>query len=301
MILNSGLDNACQTTAGDSFSSASSAPRFAEWLQYAAFGTGSTEPSASDVTLDAQVGTRTNNRGGFDNLENGGLNAEENLMWYEVTFTRVFSISANVNAAEWGLGPAATGDLSVRDLFRADPNDPQSAPIVLTLEDGDQLQLVVTVRVQADWEYAPKAFVIAGAAGNDSNGTHEGNAGMSTGATTTLNVIALTLRSAWPGNLSGIRVFLTDQSAIAINQNLAGSPVNATALLAGYSPGDYYRDVIGTFSTSDANGDHYAYLLWDTSNLATAGLRFILTDPPFLTKASTHRLTLTVRKHISRL
>lgn len=313
MILNSGLDACCtvDARAGTSLNNFSDTA-FTLPFTYAAFGTGSTEPSATDTTLDNQVGSRSNNTGGFTVSNDAGLDANTNTIWYEVTFPRVLAITSNVNATEWGLASGATGNLSVRDLFRADPNDPESSPITLTLEDGDQLQLWVTLRVEAAWEMQPASFVITGTAGNDTNGTHDGFASVTSGASSALGQIGGALAAAWPGGAhnsgaapNGYVWRITDDpTEVPVNGNVTGSGIGTFAQLA-YSAGTYYRDYTVTVPTSDGNGDHYG---WNAGShagggqgSASAGYRFVLEDPPILTKTSTHRLTLTLRKHISRL
>lgn len=297
MILNSGLDAACASPATNT------ALSFASWVNYAAFGTGSIAPAATDTSLAAQVGSRSNSNGGFADSEDAALDAVNNVMWHEATFTRVFTISTNVNAAEWGLSPIASGNLSVRELFRADPTDNSSQPITLTLQLGDQLQLVLTLRVEAAWDRQSKSFVITGTAGNDTNGTHTGLATVSSGAgTTTADIRANALAYVWPGGISGssfvVRAWDSDQSAVAKNAGFAGNgTASSNGSAAAYTPGNYYVDWTAVFSTAQANMDHYA---WATATLGR-GLRFALTSPGYLTKNSTHKLTLTVRKSISRL
>lgn len=280
------------------------------FIQYAAFGTGTTAPSASQTSLDAQVGSRSADRGGFANSEDAGLDAGNNKIWYEATFTRVFNITSAVNATEWGLSAQSTGNLSVRDLFREDPNDPDSDPVAISLDDGDQLQLVVTLRVEATWEYESKSFVITGTAGNDSSGTHTGNATISSGSSATVASISGALSACWPGGASNsgydqIQAYLADQSSVAKNQDFSGSPSSASLSAESYTPGDFHRDWSAQWTTSQANGGHYAWLAGSSSSVGGAGgskgLRFILTSPAFLTKESTHRLTLTVRKAVSRI
>lgn len=314
MILNSGLDNACGSAAeaGSGTAPNQSHPPFCNFIQFAAFGTGSAAPDATDTSLASQVGSRSNDRGGFSNSVAVGLDAGNNTIWSEVTFTRVFAITSNVNATEWGLSPASTGNLSVRELFRADPNDNNSSPITLTLEDGDQLQLVITFRVQAEWAYANKSFVITGTAGNDTNGTHDGIATISTGTSSTQNDIVAALASAWPGG-AGIQVgslvpdFIrsleADPTGTAKNQNLPTTGTGAQGTYETYTPGNYYRDFTAEFGTSSANGAHYGWVATYVNSAAATnvGYRFLLTSPATLTKASTHKLTLTVRKTIAPL
>lgn len=307
MILNSGLDAACTSNpnAGSGSGGAEAWPRFCAFIQYAAIGTGSAAPAPSDTALGSQIASRSNNRGGFVNSEAGGFDPTANLIWTELTFTRVIDIASNVNATEWGLAPATTGSLSVRELFRADPNDNNSSPITLTLEGGDQLQLVVTFRVQANWEYASRSFTITGTAGNDSNGTHDGVASLAGNASGSLDQTQRILSAGWPGgpitggtNYGTLLAFGAGAAAALKGENLSANIGSAGVMAAdSYAPGSNYRDYVGTFGTSVANDDHY---VWNVGS-ATNGFRFILTDPPYLTKASTHRLVLTVRKHISRL
>lgn len=309
MILDSGLDAACTTTASPPAGSEATAayPAFCAFITYAAYGTGSSAPDPSDTALNAQVGSRSNNRGGFDNVVASGQDSVNNILWREQTFTRVFAISANVNATEWGLAAASSGPLSVRDLFRADPNDPLSSPITLTLEDGDELQLVITFRVETGWAYQNKSFTITGAPGNDSNGTHEGRAAVTTGAVSTGAAIRDALRSVWPGDSFSTYVFTADQSSVGLTDNNNASQaqrVQGSTSAEAYTPGTHYRDFVGTFSTAIANDDIYAFGqgLWNYASPQNhSGFQFILIDPPYLTKTSTHRLTLTVRKSISRL
>jgi len=302
VILNSGLDTACTTgsLAGTGTAPNEAWPHFCSFVQYAAFGTGSAAPSATDTALGGQVGARSNSRGGFSNSIGSGADDDADTIWYEATFTRVFAISGNVNATEWGLAPAATGNLSVRELFRADPLDNGSSPIALTLESGDELQLVVTFRVEATWEYASKSFTLTGV------GTVTGNASFSAGGSSTLGNIRNALSMGWPGETSAVfassfdvRVFLSSQAAISKAADMSGSgAVASTGSHSSYTPGNFYRDLSVTFGTSEGNGTVYALVKGSSTGI---GYRFILTDPVSFVKASTHKLTLTMRRSIARL
>lgn len=304
MILNSGLDAACVSDAA----AVGTYPAFGKFIDYACFGTGSAAPAASDTALGAQVGGRSNNGGGFAPSSTGGADGSAKVIWAEVTFTRVFSIGGNVNATEWGLAAASTGNLSVRELFRADPLDNSSSPITLTLESGDELQLVVTLRVQADWEYASKSFVITGTAGNDASGTHTGNASLALGTATTAYITALQV--IWPGAYWGSLVLCgwsTDQSSVGLADNFSGNPtlvgVNAPSGPT-YAPGTYRVDLPFALSTAQWNADIYALNFTNTPNEVAQrqfGYRWIFASPTKLTKASTHKLTLTIRRSIARL
>lgn len=301
MILDSGLDAACTSDA-----SYGTYGFYGKFINFACFGTGSTAPDASDTSLDAQVGARSQSNGGFTHSDSSGRDAGTNITWYETTFTRVFSIGSNVNATEWGLAAGPTGNLSVRDLFRADPNDPGSSPITLTLETGDELHIVVTLRIEAHWEFENASFVIAGTAGNDTNGTHDGNAVLTSGSSSDANAAFM---AAWPGgrvpvgqvNPQGYLVrHATDQSSVGKNQNLPAGSDSISMVALAYTPGSFYRDVTAEWSTSQANGDHHAWVV-STLSTGTNGYRFHLTNPAVLTKSASHKFSLTVRKHIARL
>lgn len=269
---------------------------------FAAFGTGDTPPNATDLLLESQVGSRSNDNGGFSNADDGALDAANNLMWYQQEFTRVFNISSPVVAREWGLAPQATGNLTARDLFRDLSNNPTAIP----LEEGDQLQLNITLYIEAAWEYEPASFVIAGTPGHDTNGTHDGVATVSSGAGTTAANIRDALRGVWPGptgtssNQSAVTVCLASQAGRAKNEDLVGTRVRSVITLDNYTPGNFYRDHQAVFSTSEANGDHYAWVAGLNVNNENMGLRFILTDPQFMTKTDSERLVLTVRKSVAR-
>lgn len=300
MILNSGLDQACSVD-GSSYTGAPY-PYFCQFINYACFGTGSATPAASDTSLGSQAGSRTTSNGGFASSTSQGVDDTEDVVWYESTYTRVFSIGGNVNATEWGLAYASTGNLSVRELFRADPLDNSSSPVTLTLESGDELQLVITLRVEATWEYETKSFTITGAPGNDSAGTYEGKATVSSGSATTELAIRNALLAVWPGGTGGQHTCVqitSDSSTVAKGANFASSDAAPTVVAASYATGTYYRDTTATFSTSTGNGDHYAWNVGVAQQ--NSGFRFVLDDPAKLTKASTHKLTLTLRRSIARL
>lgn len=296
MILDSGLDAAC-TTPGNA------AQGFVAWVQWAAIGDGSTAPDEADVLLENQIGSRSNNNGGFSDLNDAATDAGENLIFVEQEFTRVFNITESITVREWGLAPASTGNLTARDLFRDLSNNPTAIP----LEDGDQLQLVIKLRVQAVWEYQPASFVITGAPGHDNAGTHDGVATVSSGATNTFTSILQALRACWPGgpggvgnNLPATTVCMSSQAGITKGQDLTGTRERAIQTAETYAPGSFFVDWVATFTTSLGNGEQFAWLAGLNINNATGGLRFLLTNPASLEKANTERLVLTVRKSIAR-
>src|SRR5690625_1352078 len=201
-----------------------------------------------------------------------------------------------------GLSQQSTVNLTARDLFRDLSNNPTAIP----LEDGDQLQIVIKLRVQAAWEYEPASFVITGAPGHDSAGTHDGIAAVTPGSATTADNIYRTLLACWPGGggsgntrpqLSAIH---TAQPGLAKDDDITGSISSVVQVGDDYVPGTFFRDWSATFGTSEANGEHHGWVVGvGYGGSQRLGPRFLLTNPVSLTKTDSHRLVLTVRKHIS--
>ena len=169
----------------------------------------------------------------------------------------------------------------------------------------------MTQRVQADWVYASKSFVITGTAGNDTFGTHTDNAAICTGLGVTNSNVDEALAAAWPGGIQaaysnswgGLWRITADASATAKDADVAGTYVGVFTASA-YVQGAFHRDYSITIDTIAQNGDHYGWVAAHSTNGVTSanrGLRFALVDPAKLTKENTHRLTLTVRKSIARL
>lgn len=300
MILDSGLDVCCSNSISATSLTIGS---FMSMFTYAAIGTGGTPAAPEDVLLESQIGSRSNSSGGFSEVHDGALDSGNNLLFVEQEFTRVFDIASNVTVREWGLSRQSTGNLTARDLFRDLSNNPTAIP----LEDGDQLQIVIKLRVQAAWEYEPASFVITGAPGHDSAGTHDGTAAVTPGSGTTADQIYGALLTCWPGGGTGnarhvLSAIHTAQPGLAKDDDITGSISTAEQAGDDYVPGTFYRDWSATFGTSEANGEHHGWVAGLNFPPAQRprGLRFLLTNPATLTKADTERLTLTVRKHISR-
>ncbi len=101
----------------------------------------------------------------------------------------------------------------------------------------------------------------------------------------------------------GLWRITADASATPKGADVAGTYVDVFTASA-YAPGAFHRDYSITIGTSAQNGEHYGWVAAHSMNgvaSANRGLRFILTSATKLTKASTHKLTLTVRETINRL
>jgi len=128
------LDNAYELIASYGFTALTN---------YAAVGTGTSAPDASQTALDSEV-VRTNTRPGGETddliLVSDGL--------YEQHRAREFSESqvGGQNLTEWGWSPESTSgaNLAVRELFR----DADGTPITLTLATDQKLRLYYATRIQ---------------------------------------------------------------------------------------------------------------------------------------------------------
>jgi hypothetical protein len=117
--------------------------------QYAAVGTGSTAPAATQTQLANEIGTSTNPRR-TDFVPEGESNEIEALATYgEYNIRRVFEFSeaqvGGLNLTEWGFSPVSSynGPLMTRELFR----DGSGNPIVLTLDTDQRLRLIYRYKV----------------------------------------------------------------------------------------------------------------------------------------------------------
>ncbi len=114
---------------------------FSSLANYAAVGTGSTAPAATDTQLAAEL-VRTNNDPG-----GSGISRIADAQ-YQITRVRQFT-SAQVggqNLAEWGWAPTGTAnnpDLMTRELFR----DSGGTPVTLTLATDQELRLIYSYQV----------------------------------------------------------------------------------------------------------------------------------------------------------
>lgn len=296
MILNNGLDEACKQTSAAQTTGSIPWPAFARFIRYAAYGNGSTEPQETDVELVNEL-ARTADRGGFTDESDSIRDGQNDVLRQVSTFRRVFSISSSVNVTEWGLGVNSSGALGVRDLFREDPNDPNSDPVTLDLQSGDELHLIITLTVEGPYGYDEESFTITGTAGNDGNGLHTGQAGLCASNDTNAE---RALRTAWPG---GTGVSTWDRLSRITTDTLTGrgdsisQSGNYDLSAEVYTDGNYYRDHTAILSTAQANEEHWGWINGSDSGF---GSRFFTTNPPSFTKTDTYELRLTVRKFIER-
>ncbi|API81907.1 hypothetical protein G20c_99 [Thermus phage G20c] len=114
-------------------------------FNYLAVGTGSSEPDPSQTTLTNEV-ARTSNTGGFTDTENVVYSSTRHAHVWNANLTRQFQFSTSYNLTEFGFFSGSSGaNCMYRQLFRTDPNDPNSDPVVVSVQNGDQLRVRYTV------------------------------------------------------------------------------------------------------------------------------------------------------------
>jgi hypothetical protein len=293
-ITNFGLDAVAQVDAA----SAPSFPYFYKWSQYTAIGTGTTPPAQTDTALANEI-ARTNSNGGFGATEQYVRDSTNNKLRAVITEYRVFNFTNSYNLTEFGHFTQSTGANCVfRDLFRQDPNDPNSPPVVISVQSGDQLQIIKTVVIEVPWLETTYSIIITGMAGKDGNGTHDV---VGTAFATADGDTRDAIRLLWPGGAVGgnhgyIHPITTSGQSTARDTSISVSGGYAMTTDA-YTNGSYTRTKRYKLTTAQGNGTIYGFAVDDFSSSGTAqyGYKMFFQNPSSITKASTHTLEMVFR------
>lgn len=317
MIPNAGLDNIAAYPpfgglSGQGHNGNNGDGSGQQWLAFAAISEDSSSPSASDTNIGAEV-MRTASTGGFNRTWTAIRDAGTNRLGLQIERAYVFTISGNYNITKYGYVPLSVGgDFSWIDLTRADPNDPMSSPITLTVVPGDEVQLWQTFTITVPWSVDLEPFVITGTAGNDAAGTHDAYCGFFATndtlgvnmSTTDIGITNLIRQLFWPnyGNIPAVATPQTPSSArdAALAASNTGQSFSNIASLEAYTGGTFYRDKLFKFSTAQANMSITGILLTPgnaiTGNVSTGhGFKIVFDDPATFTKTNLYELTLTFR------
>lgn len=287
-ITNFGLDAVAQV---DSAFGYPPFPSFYKWSQYTAIGTGTTPPAQTDTALANEI-ARTDSDGGFGATEQLVRDSTNNKLRAVIKEYRVFNFTNSYNLTEFGHFTQSTGANCVfRDLFRQDPNDPNSTPVVISVQSGDQLQIIKTVVIEVPWLETTYSITITGMAGKDGNGTHD-VVGTAFDGATSLDAI----RVLWPGGYaSGNHGYLhpitTSGQSTARDTYINVSDGYAMTADA-YTNGSYTRTKRYKFTTAQGNGTIYGFAISksSTSGIQFSGYKMFFQNPSSITKASTHTL-----------
>ena len=262
---------------------------FEKWHMYTAVGTGSTAPAQSDVALVAEV-ARTSSNGGFARNEESGTDATANTVWFRSTTYRVFNFTSAYNLTEFGHFRNSSGANAVyRELFRQDPNDPNSQAITISVQNGDQLQIIKTFELTADWNNLAKTVTLTVPGGTDIS--MPGTQGWGGNHTFLENMLA----ALWPGHTTGYITSLhgtqsTDRTQVI---NTSGT-VPKSITRDTYTSGTYTRRYRAMYQTADANTAWSGWaFVWNSSTaFMTPSFRFVFDTADSFTKQNTHTLEL---------
>jgi len=259
-----------------------------DWSRYTAIGTGTTPPDQTDTALANEI-ARTDSDGGFGRTEQSVRDSTNNKLRTVITEYRVFNFTSSYNLTEFGHFTQSTGANCVfRDLFRQDPNDPNSPPVVISVQSGDQLQIIKTVVIEVPWLETTYSITITGMAGKDGNGTHDvvGTA-FATGDGFVRGVIDL----LWPGGSTVYLHPITSRQSTARDTSISVPGGYAMAADA-YTNGSYTRTRRRKLTTAQGNGTIYGFAVYaiPTSANAQNGYKMFFQNPSSITKESTHTL-----------
>jgi len=214
-------------------------------INYLAVGTGSSEPSYTDTTLNAEV-ARTNYNGGFD--DSNEMVGSGNLVeyWRRIR-TRVFTeAQANANLAELGFFSSSSGGtMWNRQLFR----DELGQPTTITKTSEDQLRVTYEYRVYPPWDDVVQEIEVNGVPVEVvnrpirvANSQDWGSSG-SNGALNNLGVVGNGILSAYQTDT------LPGRSG-----SPSGTSANASShAVQSYTPGTWYREREARWEPSAAN------------------------------------------------
>lgn len=291
-ITNFGLDAVAQVDSNNS--SSPSFPYFHKWSRYTAIGTGATPPAQTDTALANEI-ARTDSNGGFGATEQYVRDSTNNKLRAVIKEYRIFNFTNSYNLTEFGHFTQSTGANCVfRDLFRQDPNDPNSPPVVISVQSGDQLQIIKTVVIEVPWLETTYSIIITGMAGKDGNGTHDvvGTAFATTDGDITQDAIQV----LWPGGFvsdqHGYLHPITTSGQSTARDTAINVPGGYAMTADAYTNGSYTRTKRYKLTTAQGNGTIYGFAVRMTSTSATTpyGYKMFFQNPSSITKESTHTL-----------
>jgi len=246
-------------------------------INYLAVGTGSSEPSYTDTTLNAEI-ARTNNNGGFG--DSNAMVGEGNLVEYwRRTRTRVFTeAQANANLAELGFFSASSGGtLWNRQLFR----DELGNPTTITKTNEDQLRVTYEYRVYPPWDDVVQEIEVNGVPVEVVNRPQEVANALVWGPSGALNSLGSV-------GTAGFTALETD-TLPGRSSSPSGGASASSHTVQSYTPGTFYREREARWEPSVAN---FATGIGLFRSSATGGSTVIFASKitPKIMKQDTQRL-----------
>lgn len=159
LILDSGLEAFGSSSHNAGGSGGNIYGTYGQWRQYFCVGTGSTAPAVGQSALVNQAVIQASS-GGFsaENSETYSYDAVNGVYKAVLTLVRVIDFSASYNLTEWGLAKAATGSISIRELFR----DSEGGATSIAVTSGKQLKCYHTLTLTVPAALAATSFTLTG-------------------------------------------------------------------------------------------------------------------------------------------
>lgn len=258
-------------------------------FKYLAVGTGSALPAANQTALVNEV-ARTHSNGGFKESQSIIVDTDTNKLIISANLVRVIDFSASYNLTEFGFFASAAYDYLVyRQLFRKNPNDPNSDPTVISVQSGDQLKVSYTVSwVVPLGRHLTKAITIGGT-------TYTVNVGLMADPLASISstrILAAVHPYGYPDN--GVLAFSADDigATPTTGRHSPTSYAYGTNNRKAYGSGDYRVVKQVEIPASQLNGTFKSLvMLADGSDYALrSGIYFSFTPP--ITKTDLQTLTL---------
>ncbi|MFU8868662.1 hypothetical protein [Natronococcus sp.] len=259
---------------------------------FAAVGTGSVEPDVTDVALGTEL-ARTST-----SISSSTTDGGNGLISFMVEREFDFGV-ANGNLTEWGMAPASTGAIYVRELFRDELGD----PVTITKTSDFKLRIKYTIT----FDFQPATTAGSGSFVLDGIGTinHQYRWTNTTGLISGANVLAqgTVATTSLPVTAVGPERCYAQSSTTfpAYTSRWTGTTIlgstNGLATNGGYVAGTHTRTVTQlVWGTSIGNGTWTGFGLFargGTPTTAYGSLAFFFDVADRFTKDDLHVLTLT--------
>jgi hypothetical protein len=298
LITNHGMNRIAQLNAFELSPTSGNA-----WRRWLAVGTGSAEPSVTNMTLANEV-ERAATSGTHPNGSNQyTLDTQNNVWRAESLVTRLVTMDENRNLTEFGFAQDITNDIVIRELLR----DSQGNPITVSLLEGKTLRVDHTLIVELP---APAAGIPA------TININEYDAANNLVSSTPYDIVhgghtrdsspdgffnPLTVWNPSTVGLAALRRITTALSygrtgRITTNTQMdpAGNDSSSFSLaLQSYTLGSYQRIKRVTIPTGSLNAPWYGYIISASSTFSgynRAGWLVLFANPATYTKNDTDTL-----------
>lgn len=255
---------------------------FSSAVTFVAVGTGSSAPSYSDTTLNAEI-ARTSNNGGFSETS-GSVGSGDNLEYWWRRRTYLFTESeANGNLSEIGIFSQDGATLWARQLF----TDEAGNPTTITKTNEDQLRIVYERRVCPPMDDHVQIVDVKG-----------------TPTTVTTRASNVTSTQSWGradvfgGTTLNAYAYSTDVLG-GRSSGPAGSSTITSTTESVYVPGTFFREIEFRWGPSQANYDGGVGAISVSPWIGPVA--FQSSFAPKLPKLDTERLVIQVRVDFSRV